>query len=98
MTRRFSLALRAMGCVVAFASVAAGGAASGDALPAAGAECHIVKLIAVRGSGDTFSTVGVIGEKISGALARRAKDLAVDYGAYGLPYTAVGIDWWKLVD
>jgi hypothetical protein len=53
-------------------------------------------LIAVRGSGDTLNTIGVIGVKISGALARRANDLGVDYGVVGLPYTAVGVDWWKL--
>lgn len=84
-------------CVVATAAVGAGGASSGTALPSAGAECHAVKLIAVRGSGDTLKPIGVIGTRISGALARRANALGVDYGVYGLPYTAVGVDWWKFV-
>lgn len=58
-------------------------------------DCHAVKFVAVRGSGDTLSDFGVLGGKISGALARRAKSSNVDYGAYGLSYPAVGIDWWS---
>ena len=58
-------------------------------------DCHAVKFIGVRGSGDTSSTLGVIASGISDALAAQAHDVGVDYGSYGLPYTAVGIDVWK---
>ena len=87
--------------LLGFAAIAVGASAApqlavrdGTAARTA-ADCHAVKFIAVRGSGDTLNDFGVLGGKISGALARRAKSLNVDYGAYGLPYPAVGIDWWS---
>jgi hypothetical protein len=62
------------------------------------AACHEVKFVGVRGSGDTSSTLGVIATAISGDLATRASAIGVDFKPYGLPYTAVGIDWWKLTN
>lgn len=66
-------------------------------LAGVGTGCHAFKLISVRGSGDTLNTIGKLGVKVSGGLALRARAANVDYGAHGLPYTAVGIDWWKLI-
>jgi hypothetical protein len=60
------------------------------------ADCHAVKFIAARGSGDNdVTSFGVIASKISAVLAQKARAAGVDYGAYGLPYTAVGIAVWK---
>jgi Cutinase len=59
--------------------------------------CHEVKLISVRGSGDTSSNMGKLGAPISSALQRKATALGIDYDRYGLEYPAVGIDWWKLI-
>ena len=56
-------------------------------------DCHAVKFVGVRGSGDNSSTLGVIATAISEALAKRAASARVDYGFYGLPYTAVGIQF-----
>jgi len=54
-------------------------------------DCHAVKFVGVRGSGDTAVPFGLIAAKISGALVAKAHAAGVDYGTYGLPYTAVGI-------
>jgi hypothetical protein len=84
---------------LAAALLAAGVTTSGVPARAAssGLECHAYKLISVRGSGDNaVLAIGVVGSKVSGALARDAKQLGLDYSVLGLPYTAVGIAWWKL--
>ena len=58
-------------------------------------DCHEVKLIAARGSGDNSSKLGLIGTALSNALTKDARTSHVDFVSYGLPYTAVGIATWK---
>jgi hypothetical protein len=76
-------------------AAAASAAARGYVPPV---DCHAVKFVGVRGSGDGSSTLGVIATAISGELAKKAKAAGVDYAGYGLPYAAVGIDWRKLTN
>jgi hypothetical protein len=89
----------AVGLVVLGGSQSGAMAASAEArgyVPPA--NCHAVKFVGVRGSGDGSSTLGVIASAINAALAKRAKEAGVDYAGYGVPYAAVGIDWWKLTN
>ena len=58
---------------------------------AAAPNCHAVKFVGVRGSGDTAVPFGIIAAQVSGGLVAKAHAAGVDYGTYGLPYTAVGI-------
>jgi hypothetical protein len=54
-------------------------------------DCHAVKLVAARGSGERLPPLGEMAGPISAYLARRAKAAGIDYRAYGLPYTAVAL-------
>jgi hypothetical protein len=85
---------------MALACAGAGGAFATAARASAGTapDCRQVKLVGVRGSGDTSSSLGVIATALSGRLAAKANSAGVGYAAYGIPYTAVGIAWYKLTN
>jgi Cutinase len=61
-------------------------------------DCTAIKLVGVRGSGDTSSKLGVIATALSRALGKRARAAGLSYQGFGIPYTAVGISWEKLLD
>lgn len=42
--------------------------------------------------------MGAIGKAVNEALTAKAAQRHLAYDHYGLPYTAVGIDWWKLTN
>jgi hypothetical protein len=91
--------MRTLAAVTLAAAVLAASLASPNAsAPAAagsGRLCQDIELISVRGSGDTSSTMGVLGSAVSRALAQQATARHVGYDHYGLPYTAVGVAVWK---
>jgi hypothetical protein len=85
--------------LIASAAVLCAGVAHAttNAPTATSPDCRDIKFIGVRGSGDTSSDLGAIATALSSSLAAKARAAGLSYDGYGVPYTAVGINWYKLI-